>query len=411
MASKINFRRVFIISGLISLAAICIISWIQTINDRSQMEDADFLAYYSAGRVAQLKGADQVYNLETQHQIEQAVIGRPIELNEIHPYIHPPIIIPLLAILVNENFIRSLLNWQLFMLFIFGIGMFILMRSFSTMPGFNKKLIFVEMLLFSPVLASVSAGQDTAILFSGVALLLIGYLNKQDMLAGVGLALTTVRPQITILLLIPFLINRRNVLLWFSIFATILGLLSLLIVGPEGILGFIKLLLLSSSGAGYHTAEYAMVNIIGVLYRGTWLDPQIIRIIGWISYLGSGLLLAAWGLRERKNSLIQIAMAIFLAIFTAPHLHYHDLALMLIPMVILMLRLHDKQLMSPGNIALLPLVFAWIIMLSNTVSVAVRFSFPSFLMLVMAIWILFPEKSMNLMRSIQFPRPKRNIQS
>jgi hypothetical protein len=246
--------------------------------------------------------------------------------------------------------------------------------------------------LFGPVLGSLNSGQDTAILFLGLVLMLTGTLKGQDNLAGIGLALTSIRPQVTLMLLIPFLVNRRNVILWFALWAALIGMLSLLIVGPEGISGFINLLFLSGNGEGFHTAEYAMVNLIGFLYRATGLGLPTIRIIGWAAYLGSMLFLVIWGWRLGRVSLAQIALATILAILASPHLHYHDLATLLIPIVILMLILHEKQLMSPANILVLPLALAWVVMLSNLVSVAVRFSFPAFLMVALAVWILFPEK-------------------
>jgi hypothetical protein len=177
---------------------------------------------------------------------------------------------------------------------------------------------------------------------------------------------------------------------WFLAGITVLGLLSLSIIGPRGFLDLINTLLISSKGSGYAMAEYDMVNIIGVLTRAVpWLGAQIIRIIGWFAYLSTMIFFVIWGMKSHRLSMEQISASFVLALFMVPHLHYHDLALLLIPISSLMLILNEKHLMNSRIISLLPLFFSIALLFSN-VSRPVKFSFPTFVMAILLFWLLFP---------------------
>ncbi len=387
---KVNLYRVLLITILISLGLSYAILSIQMLGNKYRYTHADFIIFYTAGRIAQLHGPQNVYELGLQQQIEQTVFGYPIGIIDIYPYNHLPILIPILQLLIREDYVTSFVIWQIFLVLVYGLSAWILIKPVSKLLGIKPFLPFIEIMVFLPVYASIATGQDTAILFFGSVLLLIGFLSEKDELAGFGLAMTSVRPQITLILMIPFFINRRKVFWWFLAGVTVLGLLSLSISGTRGILDFIHILLISSKGSGYDAAEYDMVNMIGVLTRATpWLGAQMIRIIGWVAYLFTMIFFVIWGLKSHRLSIEQIATSFVLALFMVPHLHYHDLALLLIPIFSLMLILNENRFMNSGAISLLPLIFSIALLLSN-ITRAMKFNFPAFIMAILLIWLLFP---------------------
>ena len=72
---KLNFPRIFILVGLISLGLIFPISWLNMTSDYSLMVRSDFLGIYSFGRISQTEGPEHIYNLELQENIRQEVSG------------------------------------------------------------------------------------------------------------------------------------------------------------------------------------------------------------------------------------------------------------------------------------------------------------------------------------------------
>jgi len=165
----------------------------------------------------------------------------------------------------------------------------------------------------------------------GLCLYLAGFLTGRDWLAGVGLALTSIRPQVTVLLAVPFLFRRQKVFGWFCLAGGVLGGISLAAVGEEGLRGFLNLLLVSASGEWYGLKEPLMVNLVGLLWRiAPGLGANLIHWTGWVVY---GITLIGLCILWRRTRLItetQIGLAIVLAVFTVPHLHYHDLTLLLV---------------------------------------------------------------------------------
>lgn len=111
-------------------------------------------------------------------------------------------------------------------------------------------LICAGALTFFPLFVSLLPGQDTALLFLGACLWLVGLLMGRDGLAGSGLALMTVRPHITVILAFPFLFKNKKEFGWFCLGAGVLSTISLLILGVERMRSIINILFITSAVNG-----------------------------------------------------------------------------------------------------------------------------------------------------------------
>ena len=89
-----NFRRVFIIVGIASLFLSYFGIWVRFINDPVERTGADFIHFYSAGRIAQSEGAAHVYDLLLQQEIQEQQVGFPLAPGQVLPYNHLPFLIP-----------------------------------------------------------------------------------------------------------------------------------------------------------------------------------------------------------------------------------------------------------------------------------------------------------------------------
>jgi hypothetical protein len=230
----------------------------------------------------------------------------------------------------------------------------------------SQKVIFASILLFFPVFISILSGQDSTILLLGLSLWAVGLLSDKDGVAGIGLAMVTIRPQIALILVIPFLFKRRKVLWWFLGSAAILGVLSIALIGIKGAIGFFQILGISVKGEGYFLNETAMINFLGLLKR--WLPVMFTNaanISSWVMYIAVAVLLCLIWIRSSTIGEKQIGLAVLLAIFAAPHLQYHDLAALLIPVICLMSLINKAQLWNDLVTSLLPLGISWILFMSN----------------------------------------------
>ncbi len=384
---QVNLRRLLTIAGIASQAIIYSVLWTSAMLDPQERTGADFLPFYAAGRIARQESLANVYLPEEQQQAEAEVLGFSFPPEDLNPFVHPPFILPILALVAGLPYVPAFHVWALVNLAFFGAGLWLLADTIT--QGIKRSLFITGGLLFYPVFVSLLNGQDSGLLLLGGALLLRGLKRREDILAGVGIGLMTIRPHIALFLALPFLFRRRKVWWGFMAMAGTLVLASLLLMGRQGTLNFLDMLQLSAGGENYRINEEAMVNFIGVLNR---LLPavagEMIRLAGWVSYgLGVTLLCLIWGM-NRDVGEKHLSLAVLLALFLAPHLHYHDLALLLVPLAFLMTSLISRGWLTSQNASLLPLWISLFLLLGSLIP-GVKFDLPLLVMLVIgaALWI------------------------
>jgi hypothetical protein len=321
---------IFKVSAVLSLSVAYIVQWTTMIGSPSLRTGTDFIIFYTAGRAAQWYGYSSVYNIAIQQKIQESVVGFPLAQGQVLPYNHIPYLVPLLSLLVSANYVASFLRWAALMLIFHAITTMLLVHNLKSA---SKSTLFAGAMLFFPFFQSLLLGQDTAFLFFGVAIWVVGMIQKKDWLAGIGLAMTSVRPHLCIVLAAPFLFRRQSVLRYFLASITVLILVSLLLLGPNGTLDFLKMLQISAGGTWYGMHQTAMVNLIGMAMRLLpFVQANIIRAAGWGGYF-VGIFLAVILWQKEAPLTTKIGVTIILALFFAPHLHSHDLTLLLAPLM------------------------------------------------------------------------------
>ena len=381
-------RRIFIIAGIVSLFVSYLGIWIRFINDPVERTGADFIHFYSAGRLAQSEGAAHVYDLLLQQKIEEQQVGFPLAPGQVLPYNHLPFLIPILQTVVNTDYVNSFYKWVFIMIVLFITGIFTLGRMLIE-SGMDRKSILLTSIgsfLFLPLFFSLMNGQDTAFLFLGAAIWMYGLVSGREMLAGLGLSLTTVRPHIALILALPMLFRYRKVFLGFALGAGVLALVSFLIIGMEGTQEFINVLLISAGGEWYGMKQYAMYNLIGILTRNLpWLGSETIRTIGWMVYGATIIALCIFWARSKDLQVGQIGLTVILALFSVPHLHFHDLTLLLIPIYELVRSSAQNERLKTSIATVLPIAISLLLLIGN-ISPLLQYTFSYLIMLALAVF-------------------------
>ena len=352
----------------------------------SERTGTDFVAFYTAGRVAQENGFANAYDIALQREIQKKTVGFPLGTGQVLLYNHVPYLIPVLWVLVSQSYVASFVRWLLLLIGLYACGMYGLMRWLpDNFQSPHKYLFLAGAATFFPAFVSLLLGQDTAFLFMGVSLIGWGVSRKKYWLAGTGLALTTVRPHFALLFAIPFLFSQRKVFGWFLIFTGSLAILSIAILGFQGTKDFINILMISAGGKWYGMKESSMYNLIGLLSRWfAFLNPQIIRTIGWIVYVAAILVVFIWSARTRNIENRHLSWIVLICILTVPHFHYHDLTILLFPLLIVGLERQRLKLPRGFHIVLQPLVISFI-MLVGFFSRLVQFIIPYLIIVVLVI--------------------------
>jgi hypothetical protein len=401
----IRVHRMLALGGIAALVIVYPLLWLRMIRTPAERSGSDFIAFYAAGRVAQEHGLPQVYEALLQQSVQEQVVGFPLVPGQVLLYNHVPYLLPLLIVVVSPAYAASFVRWMVVLLVLFILAALLLARLLQRRDWHRRQTLVpaAGMLLFFPAFVSLMNGQDSAFTTLGLCLWLYGLLTGRDAVAGLGLALVTVRPHIALMLAVPFLMRHGRVLLWFAAGSAALGLISLLLLGWQGVLGFVDLLRVTAGGEFYGMNESAMVNLVGVLTRlFPGMDADPIRWIGWGAYLAGMLCLCLLWRRSRTLDERHFSLAVLLAIFLAPHLHYHDLALLLIPLVGCMLTLERSGWADLRTAGLLPLGCSLCLLLGSLVP-GLKYNLPAVLIAILALALWVPAKAMTRVRNDAIP--------
>ncbi len=393
-----SIRRIFIIAGITSLFISYLGIWMRLINNPVERTGSDFIHFYSAGRIAQNKGAAHVYDLALQHEMEEEQVGFPLAEEQVLPYNHLPFLIPILQVTVSADYVSSFYRWVLIMLIIY-VSSITVLGSTLKQTGMDRGSILIVAagaLLFLPVFFSLMNGQDTAILLLGTSIWMYGLISGREWTAGFGLSLTTVRPHIALILALPMLFRYRKIFLGFLLGSGALALFSFSILGLEGTREFINILFISAGGEWYGIKQYAMFNLIGLLMRMVpWLEAATIRTFGWIIYGITILSLVFLWARSRHLRDSLIGLTVTLALFVVPHLHFHDLTLLLIPIYAFIRSSTQSTIITRSVVTVLPIVISLLLLISNA-SPYLQYTIPYLNMLALAGYPYYLEHKMTL---------------
>jgi len=325
----------------------------------------DFVSFYTAGRIARAGTYRQLYDLATHYAIQSPIIGPNAVPGGVIMSQHPPFLAPLLGLIAFDNYNRAYVAWSAILCCVLGLCALVAAR-FLLANGVDRRssiVVAIGAVLFYPVFTSVLKGQDTAFVLLGALVGIWGLQQRRERLAGAALALVWLKPQIALALAVPLLASRNRAAWWFCGATALAGLYSLLLVGWGGVLDLLGLMQLSASGWGYGTNQEAMYNFLGLLIRSApAIDGATLSVLKWAVYLlAIGLLCWFWWGKRSALSFRQIGIALPLILFASPHLHQHDLSLLVLPALGLVALLpkqeYWRQVAALAGLPLVSLVF------------------------------------------------------
>ncbi len=330
------YYRAFLVSGLISLVVTSGIFWFQMIRSHELRTGSDFIAFFTAAEIATNPGGyASIYNINEQYAVQTRVVGFELNDRQILLYNHMPFMVPLLDLLINKAYIPSFCRWALMLIAVYGIAIIPISQTYPEHWRKQSRWISLSVLTFFPFSVSLIIGQDTAFLALGTALFIAGIWKNDDWLAGLGLTVMLVRPHIAVLIAVPVFFRRPMAFLWFLVFSLVLTVFSVFLISIEGVKDFINILLISTQGEWYGMNEAKMLNILGLLIRTLpEINDDVKRIFSWLLFVFSAIFLSLMWKSPKNKTIHLIGISILTALFCVPHLHYHDLTLIVFPLIL-----------------------------------------------------------------------------
>jgi hypothetical protein len=307
---------VFICAVSVALLVLYLTVWLSFAGSPAAKR-SDFMIYYTAAKVP----LSTLYNIDVERETQTRVLGSPFPVaGGVLPFNHTPVFVPLLHLLVNDDYASSYVRWTVLL----WLAAFVCALLVFKMTG-DIPLAFAAC-SFYPLFALVQQAHDTVFLLLGILLGAQLLSLRKDLLAGIALSLTTLKPHFAIFLAVP-LIVRPKAFLGFCAASAVLALYSVLLVGTGGVSEFLTLIKISAAGEMFGMRPMVQFNLLGLMERAG-MSSEVARPVAWIIFLLAAIsMLIVW----KRNSLNPpFALTISLALFTSPHLHFHDLALLLV---------------------------------------------------------------------------------
>lgn len=318
----------------VALLLACVLMWSR------DADRCDFAAMYAAGYMVRRGEGAKLYDLAEQQRVQQAVTGRGGFL----PFLNPPFTALLFFPLTGLPYRAAYVVWDTFNIGLW-VGFVILMRRFIATPR-NPFTYLLACFLCWPCWVVLLQAQTSLVMLLAYALTFASLHDDHEFRAGSFLGLGLLKFH----LVIPFVllcILRGKWRLGTSFAAVCLGLaaISAAVVGWSGSIAYARFLLSlcrAGSNPGFGGFEMrAMPSVAGFLSTlaagssgASWPQPvaEAISIIL--------ILLAAWywrreDLREDRGAQdLAFATAVAATVMATFYLHFHDLSLLLLPLLL-----------------------------------------------------------------------------
>lgn len=310
-------------------------------NNLFQWIGADYLAFWSAGYIANRHGYAAVYDLVLMKAVQTSVVVPPdpslVFVNPVQFIFLPVFVLPF-QLLAMVPIRWSFLIWTLLYLGIFSSYLRFFLRSVA--PGSREGYLLPMLLLSYPAALNLMYGQMSFFLAICIGEFLRHRMVGRPFWAGIWLGGMLLKPQ-TLILILPAMVLQRmwKALLGFTLAASLLIAISLGLTGVQGFSRLVNLWIGSGSGGpGFNPERMTNWRMVGI-YLSQWIPSTpawALAFIGIALTLGGGLLL--WRrplLPDRPSFAVAVLGTLAATAAISWHTYIHMLVMLIPPLAYL----------------------------------------------------------------------------
>jgi hypothetical protein len=245
------------------------------------------------------------------------------------PYVHPPYYTPLLLAVAWLPYRQAYLAWAALNLVLIGSSFYLLLGRSLVLRGRAALLAILLGAAFLPLYVVVLQGQSDAFMLLALTGAYLAWARGRRGWAGILCGLALIKPQMILLVPVLFLARRSwRGLAGLGGVAAVLGLVSLLSVGPGGVRDYLEVVfswvLGRTPGPPITTQTVYSLRGLLELMPGGHL-PAIMVLIVLLALVGLSL---SW---RPDVPRLDMALAIAASVVLSPYQNLHDLSLLVIP--------------------------------------------------------------------------------
>ena len=313
------------------------------------LQGADIRPYYTGGALVLNGEGARLYDLDAQWRAQRNAFPGLQNRDDLLPFLAPPFVAAPMAILAMLPVKSAFLVW----LACNWILLSLLTQRFAQVVALSGRraqiVAVVACITCAPVFVTLLQGQWALVLALSSFFAWQGLRNNRPFRGGLWLALWLFKPQLLLLPLAVLLWKKQlRVLAGFALGSAFLGTVSLAMIGFEGLKSYGQLLKTASGWSNQlgvrpeamHTWRGFLHNFTSETNTWWWLGAApMLMILAW-SWRGAWPIGAAIPrtLAEGRSNPTRFdacwAMTIFAALFCSPYLYYHDLTLLLVPVLL-----------------------------------------------------------------------------
>jgi hypothetical protein len=315
------------------LIALFVIAWLDVVvlgtpplNSAGVPIVGDYIAFHTAGQLVASGHAHQLYDYATVVGAQHTLLGDAVG-SFYDAYRNPPFYALLYVPLAGLALLQGFAVWTLISLACLGLAMKLLLDEVPALsPRWRGLLVFV--FAFAPVYFGLIDGENATLSLLLFALIYRAFARGQDRALGVWAALGLFKPQLFFVFPLIFLMTRRwQSLVTYALTAVVLGVVSVALVGVDGMQAWARILLEPEGGN-------ALANGWRMASAKSFLDTLLPgqAAISLLAYLAVSvsLLVVLWQAWRRSRLELPIAFALttLVAVLIDPHLVDYDLTVL-----------------------------------------------------------------------------------
>jgi len=299
----IRFAATVVMFELAVFVAAYLVYWIAR-----RPVDRDFGSQYAAASVGLHSGWSQIYDPGELKRFEQA-FGAQFSI-----YLHPPPVAWLAVPLTALPFPLAALLWQGILLVALGACVVLIAPRGSA----GRVLMILSIAGFQPTLFALGYATMSPLILLLLVGAVIAMRSGHQVIAGILLGITVLKPQLTLLILPLLLLSGYwKPVVTASAVALALAGLSVAVVGTDGARAYLSLL--TSPGELNHAFPWTVKGLVGA---------------GAPSLIATGLVVVALlgiAITLRPAPDLALGLGVLASLFVAQHLNYGDFLLWLLP--------------------------------------------------------------------------------
>jgi hypothetical protein len=298
----------------------------------------DFTIYYSAGTMVRQGLGHQLYDEAMQFKVQREFSPEVANRLAALPYNHPPFEAALFVPFTYVPYPWAFALWDLANLAMLVSLPFLLRPHLPQLQNYPWPLWVLANLAFFPIFITLLQGQDAILLLFLYAVAFVCLKENRDVWAGGWLALGLFKPHLALPLIFLLLVQgRKRILAGFALVAAILVLVSIAIVGKQGMELYPRYVIhLENTLARGAIVPSDMPNLRGAL---SILFPTESHMASAVLVISLALLLfTVFECRKiHLNNLfdLKFSLAALATVLVSYHALIYDLSVLMLPVLLL----------------------------------------------------------------------------